>query len=107
MTGEAICPVLNWQMLFAVPMTLPRTVGGGPGVMCDAAPEARRRLLVYLLQSFAAAAARPLPDPPSKGQMYRALMRLPKTPQQEHDTRLGATDAVAANGSRPQPPSGS
>jgi AcrR family transcriptional regulator len=42
----------------------------------DAAPEAWRRLLGYLLQSFAAATAHPLPDPPTKGQMYRALMRL-------------------------------
>jgi AcrR family transcriptional regulator len=47
----------------------------------DAAPEAWRRLLGYLLQSFAAAAARPLPEPPSKGQMYRALMRLSGKPQ--------------------------
>ncbi|MEV7647828.1 hypothetical protein AB0N75_08460, partial [Arthrobacter sp. NPDC089319] len=42
----------------------------------DAAPEAWCRLLGYLLQSFAAAAAKPLPDPPTKPQMYRALMRL-------------------------------
>jgi AcrR family transcriptional regulator len=47
----------------------------------DAAPEAWRRLLGYLLQSFAAAAAQPLPEPPSKGQMYRALMRLSPTGQ--------------------------
>jgi AcrR family transcriptional regulator len=45
----------------------------------DAAPDAWRRLLGYLLQSFAAAAAQPLPDPPTKGQMYRALMRLSQT----------------------------
>jgi len=42
----------------------------------DAAPEAWRRLVGYLLQSFAAEAARPLPDPPTTSQMYRALMRL-------------------------------
>jgi AcrR family transcriptional regulator len=42
----------------------------------DAAPEAWRRLVGYLLQSFAAEAARPLPDPPTMSQMYRALMRL-------------------------------
>ena len=42
----------------------------------DAAPEAWRRLVGYLLQSFAADAARPLPDPPTTSQMYRALMRL-------------------------------
>jgi hypothetical protein len=45
----------------------------------DAAPDAWRRLLGYLLQSFAATAARQLPDPPTKGQMYRALMRLSQT----------------------------
>jgi AcrR family transcriptional regulator len=49
----------------------------------DAAPEAWRRLVGYLIQSFAAAtaetgaaAAQPLPDPPTPTQMYRALMRL-------------------------------
>jgi AcrR family transcriptional regulator len=42
----------------------------------DAAPEAWRRLVGYFLQSFAAEAARPLPDPPTTSQMYRALMRL-------------------------------
>jgi AcrR family transcriptional regulator len=42
----------------------------------DAAPDAWRRLLGYLIQSFAATAAQPLPDPPTKTQMYRALIRL-------------------------------
>src|SRR5688572_21296420 len=42
----------------------------------DAAPEAWRRLVSYLLQSFAADAAQPLPEPPTTTQMYRALMRL-------------------------------
>jgi AcrR family transcriptional regulator len=42
----------------------------------DAAPEAWRRLIGYLLQSFAADAAQPLPEPPTTTQMYRALMRL-------------------------------
>ena len=42
----------------------------------DAAPDAWRRLLSYLLQSFAAEAAKPLPDPATKPQMYRALMPL-------------------------------
>jgi hypothetical protein len=42
----------------------------------DAAPEAWRRLVGYLLQSFAADAAQPLPEPPTTTQMYRALMRL-------------------------------
>jgi hypothetical protein len=41
-----------------------------------AAPEAWRRLVGYLLQAFAAECTEPLPDPPSKRQMYRALMRL-------------------------------
>lgn len=47
----------------------------------DAAPEAWRRLVGYLIQAFAAETARPLPDPPTKPQMYRALMRLSETPQ--------------------------
>ncbi len=41
-----------------------------------AAPGASRRLVAYLLQAFAAEAARPLPPPPSGQQMYRALLRL-------------------------------
>lgn len=42
----------------------------------EAAPDAWRRLLGYLIQSFAAESAQPLPDPPTKTQMYRALIRL-------------------------------
>jgi AcrR family transcriptional regulator len=42
----------------------------------EAAPEAWRRLVGYLLQAFAAEGAEPLPEPPSRSQMYRALMRL-------------------------------
>ena len=42
----------------------------------DAAPDAWPRLVGYLLQAFAAEAARPLPPPPSEQQMYRALLRL-------------------------------
>jgi AcrR family transcriptional regulator len=42
----------------------------------ESAPDAWRRLVAYLLQSFAAEAARPLPPPPSEQQMYRALLRL-------------------------------
>jgi AcrR family transcriptional regulator len=42
----------------------------------DAAPEAWRRLVGYLLQAFAAERAEPLPEPPTKAQMYQALMRL-------------------------------
>jgi hypothetical protein len=46
----------------------------------DAAPDAWRRLVGYLLQAFAAEAARPLPAPPTPAQIYRALMRLPEPP---------------------------
>ena len=41
----------------------------------DAAPDAWRRLLGYLIQSFATEAAKPLPDPPTHRQIYRALTR--------------------------------
>jgi AcrR family transcriptional regulator len=46
----------------------------------DAAPEAWRRLVGYLIQSFTAEAAQPLPAPPTTSQMYRALMRLSPPP---------------------------
>ncbi len=42
----------------------------------DAAPDACRRLVGYLLQAFAAEATAPLPKPPTKGQMLRVMMRL-------------------------------
>ncbi len=42
----------------------------------DAAPDAWRRFAAYLIQAFAAEAARPLPNPPTPRQMYRALLRL-------------------------------
>ena len=45
-----------------------------------AAPDAWRRLVGYLIQAFAAEAAHPLPDPPTRTQMYRALLRLPNRP---------------------------
>jgi AcrR family transcriptional regulator len=41
----------------------------------DAAPDSWRRLVGYLIQSFAAEAAQPLPKPPSPTQMSRALLR--------------------------------
>jgi AcrR family transcriptional regulator len=41
----------------------------------DAAPDAWRRLVGYLLQACAAPAAQPLPDPSTPRQMYRAMMR--------------------------------
>jgi AcrR family transcriptional regulator len=47
----------------------------------DTAPDAWRRLVGYLLQSFAAETARPLPDPPTPRQMYRALLRLTARPK--------------------------
>jgi AcrR family transcriptional regulator len=47
----------------------------------DAAPEAWRRLLGYLLQAFATQPAEPLPDPPTPRQMYRALLRATGDPR--------------------------
>jgi len=41
-----------------------------------AAPDAWRRLVAYLLQSFAATSAAPLPAPPAPRSIYRALLRL-------------------------------
>ena len=48
--------------------------GTPPLVFLCCTPDAWRRLLGYLIQSFAAEAAQPLPDPPTKTQMYRALL---------------------------------
>lgn len=42
----------------------------------DTAPDAWRRLVGYLLQSFAADAAQPLPAPPTRSQVSRSLERL-------------------------------
>ncbi|GGU35902.1 TetR/AcrR family transcriptional regulator [Nocardioides albus] len=42
----------------------------------DAAPDAWKRLVGYLIQAFAAEAFQPLPEPPSPRQVYRALLRL-------------------------------
>jgi AcrR family transcriptional regulator len=41
----------------------------------DAAPEAWRRLVGYLIQACAAQGAQPLPDPPAPRQMYKAMLR--------------------------------
>lgn len=41
-----------------------------------AAPDAWRRLVGYLIQAFAATNTDPLPEAPTKAQMYKALMRL-------------------------------
>jgi AcrR family transcriptional regulator len=58
-----------------VPLILMANAGVVTGTR-DAAPDAWLRLVGYLIQSFAAEAAQPLPDPPTTSQMYRALMRL-------------------------------
>ncbi|MBK8757752.1 MAG: TetR/AcrR family transcriptional regulator [Actinomycetales bacterium] len=42
----------------------------------DTAPDAWRRLVGYLLQSFSANAAQALPAPPTRSQVYRSLERL-------------------------------
>ncbi len=42
----------------------------------NAAPDAWRRFVGYLLQAFDVRAAEQLPDPPRPTQMYRAMMRL-------------------------------
>jgi AcrR family transcriptional regulator len=58
---------------------LPLILMANAGVVAataEAAPEAWRRLVGYLLQAFAAEAAEPLPEPPTPRQMYRALTRL-------------------------------
>ena len=47
----------------------------------DVAPDAWRRIVGYLIQAFAADAARPLPDPPTKTEVYRSLMRLSDRPR--------------------------
>ncbi len=43
----------------------------------DAAPDAWRRVVAYLLQAFETRAAGPLPVPPTPAQLYRAMRRLP------------------------------
>jgi AcrR family transcriptional regulator len=58
---------------------LPLILMANAGVVAataEAAPEAWRRLVGYLLQAFAAEAAEPLPEPPTPRRMYRALRRL-------------------------------
>ena len=50
----------------------------------DAAPDTWRRLVGYLLQACAADAARPLPDPPSPRQMYRAMLRATQHQRTRH-----------------------
>jgi AcrR family transcriptional regulator len=58
---------------------LPMFLMANAGVLsatADAAPDAWRRLVGFLLQACAASAAhQPLPDPPAPRQMYRAMLR--------------------------------
>ena len=64
-----------------VPQDVPLILMANAGVVTatrDAAPEAWRRLVGYLIQSFATEAAEPLPDPPTHRQMHRVLIRLPR-----------------------------
>jgi hypothetical protein len=51
------------------------------GATRDFAPQTSRRLVAHFLQACDAATAGRLPDPPTKRQMYRLLLRLqPKRP---------------------------
>ena len=64
-----------------VPQDVPLILMANAGVVTatrDAAPDAWRRLVGYLIQSFATEAAKPLPDPPTHRQMHRVLIRLPR-----------------------------
>jgi AcrR family transcriptional regulator len=61
------------------PQDLPLILMANAGVVSgtgDAAPDAWRRLVAYLLQACAAAHAGPLPPAPPPRQMYRALQRI-------------------------------
>lgn len=65
-----------------VPEDMPMFLMANAGVLtatADAAPGTWRRLVAYLLQACAAAPAPPLPEPPSRREMYRALLRVPQT----------------------------
>src|SRR3954451_16269892 len=59
----------------------------------DAAPDAWRRLVGYLIQACAAPAAQPLPDPPSPRQMYKAMLRA--TTQQRRRKPQSSPDKTA------------
>ncbi|WP_154675254.1 TetR/AcrR family transcriptional regulator [Parafrankia elaeagni] len=50
----------------------------------DAAPDAWRRLVGYLLQACAASTAQPLPDPPRPRQMYKAMLRAARRQRPSH-----------------------
>jgi AcrR family transcriptional regulator len=67
----------------------------------DAAPEAWRRFVGYLLQACAAQSAQPLPDPPAPRQMYRAMLRA--TGHQRGARRTGATAVTGPGEDQPRP----
>lgn len=52
----------------------------------ETAPHAYRRLVGYLIQSFAAEAAQPLPEPPTTRQLFRTMLRLHPTEQRAPTT---------------------
>ncbi|MFE9029695.1 hypothetical protein ACFYOA_26150 [Streptomyces iakyrus] len=45
------------------------------GATADAAPDAWRRLVAWMLQSFQTPARGPLPDPPEDAALYEAMRR--------------------------------
>ncbi|MFJ4283930.1 hypothetical protein [Streptomyces massasporeus] len=45
------------------------------GATADAAPDAWRRLVAWMIQSFQAPARGPLPDPPDDTALYEAMRR--------------------------------
>ncbi|MFF7164785.1 hypothetical protein ACFZBP_26065 [Streptomyces sp. NPDC008086] len=49
--------------------------GGVLGATADAAPDAWRRLVAWMIQSFQAPARGPLPDPPEDAALYEAMRR--------------------------------
>jgi AcrR family transcriptional regulator len=55
----------------------------------DAAPVASKRMVGYLLQAFAASTAAPLPKPPSKAAIYRALTSGTAADQTSTPTKRG------------------
>jgi AcrR family transcriptional regulator len=54
----------------------------------NAAPDAWRRIVALMLESFRADGARPLPPPPTPRQVIRAMRRLSRDPTLEGDTPL-------------------
>ncbi|MFE6622189.1 hypothetical protein [Streptomyces sp. NPDC057740] len=45
------------------------------GATADAAPDAWRRLVAWMIQSFQTPARGPLPDPPEDAALYEAMRR--------------------------------